>query len=249
MNVTRRSFFWLCAIALATCSQALAHNPPPGITQPGPDLPPAGVYLSPNDVHATYGGAALGVVLQAVQHQPFALLDPVDYPPQCGGSAGVPGPSGPCEQHDFESGLVARVDPDGALGPAPFMPIHMEGPVRTNAYGRLAPGQTGTFQTEMEMMHLTGTFMGMTVEIRESPTLPSLGQTSIQPSGSGYHIDSFFDVFTELSINGGPWIPNDAPSAYGPAGSTHVDLYVPEPASFVLAAMALIGCAGLGRRR
>jgi hypothetical protein len=204
------------------------------------------VYLTPNDVHATYGGAALGIVLQAAQHQPFANLDPVDYPPRCDSTS--PAGGGPCEHHHFQSGLDAMVDPDGALGPMGFIPIHLEGPVRTNAYGRTAPGQTGTFQTEMIMMHLTGTVGPMTVEIRESPTLPSMGQTSILPSSGGFHIDSFFDVFTELSINGGPWIPNDALSAYGPPGSTHVDL-VPEPASFLLAALALIGMTGLGRRR
>jgi hypothetical protein len=100
----------------------------------------------------------------------------------------------------------------------------------------------------MIMMHLTGTVGPMSVEIRESPTLPSLGQTSIQPQGSRYRIDSFFDVFTELSINGGPWIPNDALSAYGPPGSTHVDL-VPEPASVALLVIGLLGFAGLARRR
>ena len=46
MNVIRRNFFWLSAIVLASGSQAIAHNPPPGIVTPGPDLPPAGVYLS-----------------------------------------------------------------------------------------------------------------------------------------------------------------------------------------------------------
>jgi hypothetical protein len=252
MNVIRRSFFWLCAIALATGSQAIAHNPPPSITTASPNLPPPGVYLSPNDVHATYGGAALGVVLQAVQHQPFANQSATDYPPQCG-TPGVPG-HGPCEHHHFESGLNAMVDPDGTAGSLGFFPIHLEGPVETNAYGRTAPGQLGDFPTEMIAMSLTGTFGGMTVEIRESPTLPSMGQTSIQSAGSGYAIDSFFDVFTELRItppggSPGPWIPNDAPNAYGPAGSTHVDLYVPEPASFGLLALAFMACAGFVRRR
>jgi len=247
MNVIRRNFFWLSAIVLASGSQAIAHNPPPGIVTPGPDLPPAGVYLSPNDVHASYGGAALGIVLQAVQHQPFANQSATDYPPQCGGS--TPGtPSGPCEHHHFESGLDAMVDPDGSLGPMGFMPIHLEGPVDTNAYGRTAPGQTGNFLTEMIAMQLTGTLGPFSVEIRESPTLPSIGQTSILPAGGGYRIDSFFDVFTELSINGGPWIPNDALSAYGPPGSTHVDL-VPEPTSIVLLALGVLGFAGMARRR
>jgi hypothetical protein len=90
--------------------------------------------------------------------------------------------------------------------------------------------------------------------IRESPTRPSLGKTSITdigPPGSdpnpdnGYHIDSFFDVFTELSVDGGQtWIPK--------AGSrgTRVNLGgVPEPASIVFVALALISAAGLGRHR
>jgi hypothetical protein len=136
-----------------------------------------------------------------------------------------------------------------SINGGPSFPIHMEGPVETNAYGRTAPGQPGTFQTEMIAMSLTGVAGTQTVMIRESPTLPSLGITSIQPAGSGYAIDSFFDVFTELSLDGGTnWIPNSAPTSYGPPGSTHVDL-VPEPASFLLAAMALIGVTGIGRRR
>jgi hypothetical protein len=101
----------------------------------------------------------------------------------------------------------------------------------------------------MIAMSLTGVAGTQTVMIRESPTLPSLGLTSIQPVGGGHHIDSFFDVFTELSLDGGTsWIPNSAPSSYGPDGSSHVDL-VPEPASFLMTAMALIGVAGIGRRR
>jgi hypothetical protein len=104
--------------ALIACGQAVAHDPPPSISQPGPDLPPDGVYLSPNDVHARYTAGALDIVLTAVQHQPFADLSPTDYPPQCGGTAGVPG--GPCEHHHFESGLDAMVSING--GPATAEP-------------------------------------------------------------------------------------------------------------------------------
>jgi len=39
------------------------------------------------------------------------------------------------------------------------------------------------------------------IQVRESPTLQSTGQTTITDQGSGLvRIDSFFDVFTELSL-------------------------------------------------
>ena len=72
--------------------------------------------------------------------------------------------------------------------------------------GKYLTDTTGTFQTEMVAMSLTG-FGG--IRVRESPSLPSLGQTRITDIGGGmYHIDSFFDVFTELSADGGQgWLP------------------------------------------
>ena len=72
--------------------------------------------------------------------------------------------------------------------------------------------------------------------IRESPTVPSIGQTTIQDLGGGnYHIDSFFDIFTELSLDGGQtWIPAADPTPM-------ILDCVPEPTSF-----ALLGLGGLG---
>ena len=45
--------------------------------------------------------------------------------------------------------------------------------------------------------------------LRESPTLASLGITRIEPQADGmFAISSFFDVFTELSLNHGiTWLP------------------------------------------
>ena len=78
--------------------------------------------------------------------------------------------------------------------------------------------------------------------IRESPTLQSLGQTSITDLGGGlFEISSFFDVFTELSLNGGAnWTPS--------TGSGRVDLIAPEPATLALLGLGLAGF-GLSRRR
>ena len=88
-------------------------------------------------------------------------------------------------------------------------------------------------------MSLSGnTLLGM-ILVRQDPNRPSTGMTDITDLGGGlYHIDSFFDVFTELSVDGGTrWIPSD--------GSTHMFL-VPELCSAVL---LTIGAAALFRRR
>lgn len=98
----------------------------------------------------------------------------------------------------------------------------------------------GTFDTEMLALNLSGGTMPPGVMIRESPTLQSLGHTTLAPIGGGlFHIDSFFDVFTELSVDGGQsWTP----SSSGPARLN----ITPAPG-----AAALLGLGGLvaARRR
>src|SRR5262249_14648585 len=74
------------------------------------------------------------------------------------------------------------------------------------------------YQTEMLQLDISGGTLPGSVLLRESPTIQSTGQTTIDPIGGGqFHIDSFFDVFTELSVDGGQtWIPSN--------GSDHVTL-------------------------
>jgi hypothetical protein len=237
--------FRVCCVALSLLILASASFaqflPGGGVDTPDPELPPPGVYLSPDDVHAMYTGPDLAIVLTAVQHQPFKD-QPVKYDPP----AVVP----TNELHDFDSDLRATVtcqdvSPNGcALHGLPTgFPITtlLQGRVQTIAYTKGPTSTTGTFATEMVGMDLQG-FGGM-VRIRESPTLPSLGSTRISDNGNGtYHIDSFFDVFTEISLDGG------ANYNYVAAVPTRVDL-VPEPASLGLMAFTLIGFAGFVRRR
>jgi hypothetical protein len=74
-------------------------------------------------------------------------------------------------------------------------------------------GSTRFFDTEMLQLDLSGGTLPAGMLIRESPTLASTGQTTIQdPSGGNFRIDSFFDVFVELSFDGGAtWIPSNGP--------------------------------------
>jgi hypothetical protein len=223
---------------MALASQAFAH--PGGGNAPSPDLPPIipEGYLSPQDVHARYSGPALAIVLSQLEHQPYAALPPRSVCDPVGG--------GSChEDHDFQSDLNGLV----SVNNGPQMPIFMNGPVSTRAYNKGPGDVTGIFDVEMLSMNLVGgpgPFM-----IRESPTRASTGKTSITDIGGGmYHIDSFFDVFTELSLDGGAtWMPSNMGSD-GQSHPTRVYLGgIPEPASAVLLALGMLGFAAMARRR
>lgn len=71
-----------------------------------------------------------------------------------------------------------------------------------------------SFDTEMLQLECSGLPSGM--RLRESPTLPSRGRTCIYPQPDGScRISSFFDVFTELSLDGGrTWSALDLPLHY-----------------------------------
>jgi hypothetical protein len=87
---------------------------------------------------------------------------------------------------------------------------------RLTATGTFSDGTT-CFDTEMLSLSLSNSGLPPSVMVRESPTRQSLGQTRCRVSGGGggsggCAVDSFFDVFTELSLDGGStWSPCDAP--------------------------------------
>ena len=97
-------------------------------------------------------------------------------------------------------------------------------------------------------MELTGNVPGIgQVMLRDSPTLPSTGEHTLSPMApmggmpGMLKIDSFFDVFTELSLDGGmTWH-----EASGPLRMTITNI-TPEPGT---AGLALLGAAVLGTRR
>src|SRR5205814_6851861 len=68
-------------------------------------------------------------------------------------------------------------------------------------------GATRYFDTEMLALNLT---LPGGVMVRESPSKASLGRTSVRQSPDAqYYISSFFDVFTEISLdNGANWSPS-----------------------------------------
>ena len=85
-------------------------------------------------------------------------------------------------------------------------------------------GGAGLFDTEIVSMSLSGNLGGQQVEIREDPLRQSTGGHTIEDLGNGeFQVDSFFDVFTELSVDGGAsWIPADGPIHMAGSGITDV---------------------------
>jgi hypothetical protein len=83
----------------------------------------------------------------------------------------------------------------------------LSGPLSVETFGKF--GNTlGTFNTQMLSMDLRGSVGSHSVEIITDPSQASTGQTTIADNGGGtFHITSFFDVFTELSLDGGSFIP------------------------------------------
>jgi hypothetical protein len=115
------------------------------------------------------------------------------------------------------------------------------GPALVSVSGVSSSPTEGVWQTEILSVDFSSSVSGgngtLTYSVRESPTLPSLGSHTITelPGGRSL-IDSFFDVFFEISIDDGPYVPAD--------GSVRLELtaIVPEPASLLLACLAGLLC-------
>jgi len=99
----------------------------------------------------------------------------------------------------------------GDLTIPPSGPTHFQAPVTGQmkvTFNNLT-GSTRTFDTEMLQLEISGGNLPAGVQLRESPTLMSIGQTKITTVTGGFRIDSFFDLFVELSTNsGGSWTPD-----------------------------------------
>jgi hypothetical protein len=117
--------------------------------------------------------------------------------------------------------------------------VTLSGPVRV-VVGRKGGATTGSWDTEILSMSLSDNVGGVSLEVRESPSRQSPGETRVDDLGGGlFEIDSFFDVFTELSVDGGPFMPQ---------GNKATRMDLPEPDQLLLL-FSLPLLQWMGRRR
>lgn len=160
------------------------------ITFASDGLLPPGPMFSPPGVVTTYGNGA--------RHRALAI-DPFPDPPNAVslGSSSTVSVTGTCAI-------------DLALSGASF-----SGPTKATVSAEIEMDHnfdySGVQYTDAHMVSfaVSGGSLPPTIKLRESPTLHSTGQTTIRPVSGGYMISSFFDIFTELSVDGGStWSPS-----------------------------------------
>lgn len=210
-----------CLLAASLIFAATAFA---GVVQPSPSVPPEfGFYAIPDTCVSV-------VCLENIMFGNFT-----------GTTASIVGSD---ELTTSNAELTAAVFQNVGGNPGLFIsPLLLSGPVSITYFGKTALDEVGTFNDQITSLDLTGTFNGHTAEIILNPAQNTTGQTTITHLGGeppAFRIDSFFDVFTELSIDGGTFIPGPERTA---------DLTTPEPASAAFAMVGLLTAAVCRLRR
>src|SRR5205814_4572622 len=104
----------------------------------------------------------------------------------------------------------STVEGQVSINGGPFTPFSAPATVGVRVDSTMDADTTRFFNTEMLQLDISGGTLPGGVMVRESPSKASLGRTSVRTLPDGqYYISSFFDVFTEISLdNGVNWSPS-----------------------------------------
>lgn len=159
---------------------------PTGVESPNSDLPAIGDFDA--NPHSLADFVAANVIFESLRITPLEVTSRQA--------------AGPHELQTFTATASAIAVENGLP-----VPIALSGELQTIAFQK-AVTPTGTFETEILSLDLTGTWNDLLIGLRESPTQRSVGTADVIDLGDGrFQIDSFFDVFTELSVDGGDFVP------------------------------------------
>ena len=208
-----------CAAASATgglLDQALGPVGSPIPPPPVPWLRPTNSFPTPN---ASYD-SVVNTVVDSSSGTTNVLDDTVSFPNgtttnyirdlslgNLGDSIAPPTPGSSAPYNEANAVVTFELSEDGVT----WLVEGTDGALLSvNINNTTGAGSTSTFDTEMVDLDNITIFDPSfgPIMLRESQTLQSLGKHTIAPDPRGYRVSSFFDVFLELSTDGGgTWIP------------------------------------------
>lgn len=131
------------------------------------------------------------------------------------------------------------------LSNMPIGTVTLTGTVTQVVLGRLNPSDTGSWTVDLTGLSLAGTLNGFALTMGLNPADLSMdsGTTSIVQDGAFFEVNSFFDVFTEITydVPGGPLHATPSGTATATAA--------PEPATLALLAVPVLAMSAVRRRR
>jgi hypothetical protein len=120
--------------------------------------------------------------------------------------------------------------------------VTLTGKIEQDVVDRADENDTGSWTVDLVSVALSGSLGGVPLTVTLDPGHTSSGTTSITPDGQSFRVDSFFDVFAEVTYD----LPTGTLTAF-PSGTATVG--APEPATLALLAAPLLAMVGVRRRR
>jgi hypothetical protein len=137
-----------------------------------------------------------GILLSNIVHSSFTANIP-------------PPPLGSNTVHSFGSQVAFQISLDGGLT---FTPQQAPGAVTVFVNHTRDIEGTQYFDTQMLQLDISGGTLPAGVRVRQSPSRPSIGKTHLRSVPGGFKLSSYFDIYTELSLDGGAtWKPACCP--------------------------------------